>query len=52
MKLKNLLLGMFLLVGMTTFSMADSATTTSAPIVVEEDTWFGDSYEEDGCYCN
>ena len=53
MKLKNLLLGMFLLVGMTTFTMAETAQNNETVMVEEtEDTWFGDAYEEDGCYCN
>jgi ABC-type transporter MlaC component len=53
MKLKNLLLGMFLLVGMTTFTMATAVQNNETVMVQEtEDTWFGDAYEEDGCYCN
>jgi len=52
MKLKNLLLGLFLLVGMTTFTMAETAENTETVIIETEDTWFGDAYEEDGCYCN
>ena len=35
----------------TTFSMAEEVVSTQSE-VVEEDSWFGDSYEEDGCYCN
>ena len=38
--------------GTTTFTMAEESAPTQAPIVDEEDTWFGDAYEEDGCYCN
>lgn len=52
MKLKVLVVGMMVLLG-TTFAMATTTAPTQSPIVVEEeDTWFGDSYEEDGCYCN
>jgi hypothetical protein len=52
MKLKVLVVSMMVLMG-TTFAMATATTPTQSTIVVEEeDTWFGDSYEEDGCYCN
>ncbi len=53
MKLKVLILNiMIVLLGTTTYSMAESSVPIEASTVVEEDTWFGDAYEEDGCYCN
>ena len=53
MKLKALIVGMMVVfLGTTTFAMAEATASTQAPVVDEEDTWFGDSYEEDGCFCN
>ena len=53
MKLTNLLLAMFLVLGMTTFTMAETVQNNETIMVEEtEGTWFGDAYEEDGCYCN
>jgi len=52
-KVQKILIAMIAVGFMTTCSMAEVKVVS--PIVVEteeNDTWFGDAYEEDGCYCN
>ena len=54
MTIQKILFALVAVACMTTFSIANEVEVTN-PVVVEteeNDTWFGDAYEEDGCYCN
>lgn len=53
MKLKAIIVSsMMILIGTTSYAIAETSSAIKAPVVVEqEETWFGDAYEEDGCFC-
>jgi len=56
MTIQKILFALMAVGFMSTFAVADEAKVVSPVVVVveteENDTWFGDAYEEDGCYCN
>jgi len=54
MKIQKILIALMAVGFMSTFAVANEVKviTPEAVETEENDTWFGDSYEEDGCYCN
>ena len=53
MKVQKILIAMMAVDFMTIYSMEEVKVVSSIVVETEEnDTCFGDAYEEDGCYCN
>jgi hypothetical protein len=54
MKIQKILVALMAVGCMTTFSIANEMNVVLPVVeqIEENDTWFGDAYEEDGCYCN